>query len=85
MTSIADLISTILQIPGQIMHDLVLAIPIRAAKGIFIAYFLILFFWVMFLPREEAQFQPVEGGKIYSLKPMTAVSLSIIIAIYLIF
>lgn len=85
MNSIADAISTILQIPGKIMGDIALAIPIEAAKGIFIAYFLVLLFWVMFIPKEEAQFQLIEGGKIYSLKPMTAVSLAIIIAIYLIF
>ena len=85
MTSIADAISTILQIPGRIMQDLVLAIPIEAAKGVFILYFLILLVWVMLLPKEEAEFQPSEGGSVRSLKPMTALSLSIIIAIYLYF
>ena len=82
MTSIADLISTILQIPGDIMRSIVLAIPMALAKGIFIGYFLILLVWVMFLPKEEAQFQPSEGGQTRTLKPMVAVSLAIIIAIY---
>lgn len=85
MTSIADIISTVLQIPGQIMRDIVLAIPMPLARGIFIAYFLTLLVWVMLLPKEEAQFQPSEGGQVRSLKPMTAVSLAIIIGIYLYF
>ena len=85
MNSIANIISSILQVPGDILRDIVLAIDIGVAKGIFILYFLILMVWVLFLPKEEAEFQPKQGGKAYSLKPMTVVSLSIIIVIYLYF
>jgi hypothetical protein len=85
LTSMSNTISTILQVPGGLGRDLVLMIPMPVAKGVFIAYFLILIFWVATLSREESVFQPALLKKEVSLKPFAIFSLSLMIVIYLIF
>lgn len=85
LTSIADAISPILQVPGEAMRNLTLMIPMPVAKGIFIAYFLILIAWVATLPRHESVFEPETLKREISLKPFAIFSLSLMIVIYIIF
>ena len=85
MNSIADKLSSILQVPGDAMRNLVLMIPIEVAKGIFILYFLILIAWVATLPKNETVFTPQMLNKEISLKPFAIFSLSIMIVIYMVF
>lgn len=85
LTSIADAFSSILQIPGEAMRNLVLMVPMPVAKGIFILYFLILIVWVASLPRKESVFKLEMFKKEISLKPFAIFSLSLMIAIYLYF
>ena len=85
MTSLADAISSILQVPGEAMRQLVLMVPISGAKAIFIAYYLILIFWVATLPKEEAEFEPQFLKRKITLKPFAIASLAFMIAIYLYF
>lgn len=85
MNSIADKLSSILQVPGDAMRSLVLIIPIEVAKGFFILYFLILIAWVATLPKSETVFTPELLNKEISLKPFAIFSLSLMIVTYLIF
>jgi hypothetical protein len=85
LTSIADFISPILQVPGEAMRNLVLMIPMPVAKGIFILYFLILIAWVATLPKNETVFTPELLNKEISLKPFAIFSLSLMIVTYLVF
>ncbi|HIA46733.1 MAG TPA: hypothetical protein EYN96_01870 [Candidatus Hydrogenedentes bacterium] len=85
LTSIADAFSSVLQVPGEALRNLTLMIPIGAAKGIFILYFLILIAWVATLPREESVFEPEMLKREVSLKPFAIFSLSLMIVIYMIF
>jgi hypothetical protein len=85
LTSIADAVSSILQVPGEAMRNLTLLIPMPVAKGIFILYFLILIVWVATLTREESVFEPELLKKEVSLKPFAIFSLTLMIAIYLVF
>ena len=85
LTSIADALSPVLQVPGELGREMVLAIPMSAARGIFIVYYLILIIWVATLPREESVFEPELLKKEISLKPFAIFSLSMMIVIYLYF
>ncbi len=85
LTLIADFFSTILRVPGEAMRNLTLMVPMWAAKGIFILYFLILIAWVATLPRNESVFEPEMLKREISLKPFAIFSLSLMIVIYMIF
>ncbi|MFP6598156.1 MAG: hypothetical protein VCC01_11920 [Candidatus Hydrogenedentota bacterium] len=67
------------------MRNLTLMVPMWAAKGIFILYFLILIAWVATLPRNESVFEPEMLKREVSLKPFAIFSLSLMIVIYMIF
>lgn len=85
LTKIADSLSTFLQVPGEAMHNLVLMVPMSVAKGIFIAYYLVLIFWVATLPKEETVFELESLKREINLKPFAIFSLSFMILIYLYF
>ena len=85
MNNLADTLSSILQVPGEILGNIALMIPISMAKGIFILYYLILITWVITLPREQTVFEPSFLKKEVNLKPFAVCSLAFMIAIYLYF
>lgn len=85
MNSLADTFSSILQVPGEILGNIALMVPISMAKGIFILYYLILIAWVSTLPREETVFEPEFLKKEVNLKPFAVSALSFMILIYLYF
>ena len=84
-TSIADAIANVLRVPGDMMRDMLLAIPMPVAKGIFITWFLFLIVWVMRLPREEVMYKPEGSDREVPLRPFAVSALSLMIIIYLIF
>jgi hypothetical protein len=83
--TIADAIANVLRVPGDMMRDMLLAIPMPVAKGIFIGWFLFLIIWVLRLPREEVMYKPEGSDKEVPLRPFAVASLSLMIVIYLIF
>jgi len=66
------------------MRGWVMAIPMGVAKGIFIAYFFLLIYWIINLPEDEVSVA-LDNGKIIKLRPYALFSLTSIIIIYLIF
>ena len=85
MNSLADTLSTILQVPGEILGNIALMVPISMAKGIFILYYLTIITWVITLPKEETVFEPSFLKKEVNLKPFAIAALSFMIVIYLYF
>ena len=98
MESIANAISKVLKVPGKFMGDWANDIPLGiygqmggdgmyfiGAKGIFMAYFLILMYMVIKLPKDEVCFTNEDTGKQVNLRPYSIASLSLIIIIYSIF
>ncbi|MFP6582487.1 MAG: hypothetical protein VCD00_07995 [Candidatus Hydrogenedentota bacterium] len=85
LTSIADFFSSILQVPGEAMRNLVLMIPMPFAKVVFITYFVILIVWIGTLSKSETVFKPEFLKKEISLKPFAIFSLYLMIVIYTIF
>ena len=85
LTAIADFFANILRVPGDIMRDWMLAIPMPVAKGVFIAWFLLLITWVMLLPKEEVIYKPQGSEREITLRPFAVASLSTMIVIYLVF
>jgi len=53
MQNLADWIASILRVPGEWLRDLTVAIPINAARGLFILYFSILLIWVITMKKSE--------------------------------
>ena len=83
----SNFVSPILQVPGKFMGDTANDIPlgIFGAKGIFMAYFFILIYLVMRLPKDEVSFTDEDSGKVVNLRPWSIASLSMIVVIYAIF
>jgi len=81
----ADLVANILRVPGDMMRNVVVAIEPPWAKGIFIAYFILLMVWVITIPKEEMRFKLESANKEISLRPFALLSLTTCIVIYLVF
>ncbi|PCJ55354.1 MAG: hypothetical protein COA73_13615 [Candidatus Hydrogenedentota bacterium] len=84
-TTVADAVANILRVPGDILRDWALAIPMPVAKGIFIAWFVFLIIWVLRLPRDEVIYKSEGSDREVSLRPFAIAALSCMIVIYLIF
>ena len=52
-TALADAIANLFRGMGDVMRGWMLAIPMSVAKGVFIAYFLLLIYWIIKLPESE--------------------------------
>ena len=83
-TALADTIANIFRGVGDLMRGWVMAIPMGVAKGIFIAYFFLLIYWIINLTEDEVSVA-LDNGKIIKLRPYALFSLTSIIIIYLIF
>ena len=85
LTPIADSLASILRVPGQILREAAIAIDVNVAKGIFIAYFLLLILWVLSLRKEEVTVTNERKGTSVSLRPYAILALLSQVVIYLVF
>ncbi len=85
LTPIADFFASILRVPGQILRDLAVSIDVTVAKGIFIAYFVLLILWVLSLRKEEVIVTNERKGTSVSLRPYAVLALLSQVVIYLVF
>lgn len=53
MQNLADWIASILRVPGDWLRELTVAVPVNAARGIFLLYFSILLIWVITMKKSE--------------------------------
>ena len=53
MQKLADWIASILRVPGDWLRELTVAVPVNAARGIFLLYFSILLIWVITMKKSE--------------------------------
>lgn len=53
MQNLADCIASILRAPGDWLRQLTVAVPINAARGLFLLYFSILLIWVITMKKSE--------------------------------
>ena len=53
MQNLADWIASILRVPGDWLRELTVAVPVSAARGIFLLYFSILLIWVITMKKSE--------------------------------
>ncbi len=80
-----DFIVSILQFPGEIMRDFILAIPLWLAKGLFILYPLLILIWIFSMEKSEVKDEIPDTGQKINLRPFVAISLVGQIVIYIIF
>ena len=83
---ILDPIALILQYPGEMFRQLILAIPLSGAKAIFLAYPIILILWVMMFKKEEVQGKlHLCGNWTIDIRPVVLIALLGQVIIYYIF
>ena len=82
--ALADAIANLFRGMGDVMRGWMLAIPMSVAKGVFIAYFLLLIYWIIKLPENEVTLS-LSSGKMIKLRPYALFSLITTVVIYLIF
>ena len=80
-----DLIVSLLQVPGEIMRNFILAIPLWIARGLFILYPVVLLWWIFSMEKSEVRDVIHGQTKPVDLRPFVAISLIGQIVIYLIF
>jgi len=85
LTPIADFFAAILRVPGSLFRDWIVAVDVGIAKGIFLAYFILLIAWVLTLRKEEVTVTNEQTGKSVSLRPYAVLALLSQVVIYLIF
>jgi hypothetical protein len=85
LTSIADFFAAILRSPGDLFRSWIVAIDVSVAKGIFLAYFILLIVWVLTLKRNEVTVTNERTGTRVSLRPYAVLALLSQVIIYLIF
>ncbi|MDD8046573.1 MAG: hypothetical protein PHF14_08930 [Verrucomicrobiota bacterium] len=83
--SVADFFANILRGPGEMMRQWVVAVPPPMARGIFLAYFLLLALWILRLPRGEVVVAHPKTGKLVNLRYIALLALVSQIVIYSIF
>lgn len=66
---------------GDFLREVLLRIPLGAARGLMLATLLLVLLWVLRLPREETA-DPAAGGNRRNLKPWAVLALLVQIAIY---
>lgn len=85
MQTLADWIASILRVPGDALREFTLQIPLSAAKGVYILYFVILLIWVLKMRKSEVV-GLLPGKKTpIDLRPYAAAALIGQIVIYIIF
>lgn len=82
---IADPLADWLRQPGAAMREWVLTIPMWAAKGFFIVYYVGILVWVFLKKKEEVQGQLPYREKLFDVRPIVALSLLGLILIYVVF
>lgn len=83
---ILDPIALILQYPGEAIRQIILAIPITGAKGLFIAYFVFLIVWMLRFKNEEVQGKlHLFGNLTIDIRPVALIALVGQIIIYYMF
>lgn len=85
MQTFADWMASILRGPGEFLREASLAIPLSAAKGIFIGYFVLLLVWVLTMRKSEVIGNLPGTSKTIDLRPYAAAALIGQILIYLAF
>ena len=85
LTPIADVFAAVLRIPGDIVRSGLLAVDVSVAKGIFLAYFILLIVWVLTLRKEEVTVTNEKTGRATSLRPYAVLALVSQVVIYLIY
>ena len=83
--SIADTISNLFRIPGQLMREILLSIDLHIAKSLFIIYFLSITYWVYKLPKSEVILNNKNSGKDINLRPFAISAMVLMVIIYLVF
>jgi hypothetical protein len=83
--SVADFFAGILRVPGDAMRQWVVAVPVEAARGIFLVYFLILCIWILTLPQREVVVAHPRTGKLVNLRYVALLALVSQIVIYWVF
>jgi hypothetical protein len=66
---------------GDFIREILLRVPLPAARGLFLATFLVVLLWVLTLPREETT-DGAAGANLRNLKPWAALALLVQIVIY---
>ncbi|MFH1741038.1 MAG: hypothetical protein ABIH23_18710 [bacterium] len=85
ITPLADFIADLLRGPGELFRSWLIAIDVTAAKGIFIAYFVLLIIWVLTLRKDEVNVKNERTGKMVNLRPYAIAALVSQVIIYLIY
>ncbi|MEW6237838.1 MAG: hypothetical protein AB1656_20825 [Candidatus Omnitrophota bacterium] len=85
MQNLIDGFASLIRLPGDALREAVVAIPLWAAKGIFLFYPLILLIWIYSMRESEVKGELPGAKKIIDLRPYAAASLIMQIVIYAIF
>ena len=83
MNNLADWIASILRIPGDWLRDLTVAVPINAARGLFILYFMVLLIWVITMKKSETSGTVPGSKKNIDLRYFAAAALIIQLILYI--
>ena len=67
---------------GELLRDLLLRVPLGAARGLFVATLVLLLIWVLRLAPEETTDRAFDGTR-HNLKPWATLALFVQIVIYL--
>ncbi|HOJ59201.1 MAG TPA: hypothetical protein PK878_02850 [bacterium] len=82
MQYLADVIASILRIPGEALRELTMAIPLWMARGFFLLYFAILLVWILTMKRSEIVGNLEGRDKPLNLRPYAAAAIILQMIIY---
>lgn len=82
MQNLADWIASILRVPGDWLRELTVAVPVNAARGIFLLYFSILLIWVITMKKSETSGTVPGKKKPLDLRYYAAAALVIQLILY---
>ena len=83
MQYLADWVASILRVPGDWLRDLTVAVPLNAARGLFILYFLVLLIWVITMKKSETSGTVPGKKKPIDLRIYAAAALIVQLILYL--
>jgi len=85
MQNLVDGIASLIRIPGDALREAVVAVPLWAAKGIFLLYPLILLIWIYSMRESEVKGNLPGTDKVIDLRLYAAAALVMQIIIYAVF
>ena len=85
MQSLANWIASLLRVPGDWLRELILAVPMNAARGLFLFYYLVLLIWVLTLKESEVCGTVPGKKKPLNLRPYAILALVVQLVLYAIF